>query len=56
MIYNEKLVESERESILTRIREAPQVPTNPNMTTSRIVDAARRALSRAGYDPKMLDD
>ena len=52
----EKLAESENDELLGKIRDAPEVPTNPNATTPRILDAARRALSRAGYDPTLLDD
>jgi hypothetical protein len=52
----EKLAASEHDDLLRKIREAPDVPTNPNVTTPRIIDAARRALVRAGYDPALLDD
>jgi hypothetical protein len=52
----EKLAASERDDLLRKIREAPEVPTNPNATTPRIIEAARRALLRAGYDPALLDE
>jgi hypothetical protein len=52
----EKLAASEHDELLGKIRSAPEVPTNPNATTPRILDAARHALSRAGYDPGLLGD
>jgi len=52
----EKLAASEHDTLLDKIRAAPEVPTNPNATTPRILDAARNALRRAGYDPALLDD
>jgi hypothetical protein len=52
----EKLAASEHDELLGKIRAAPEVPTTPNATTPRIIDAARRALVRAGYDPALLDD
>lgn len=39
-----------------QLREAPQVPTNPNLTNPRVMEAAKRALMRAGYDPALLDE
>lgn len=52
----EKLAQSEAAELLQKIREAPEVPTNPNLTNPRILEATRRALSRAGYDPALLDE
>lgn len=52
----EKLAASEHDDLLGKIRDAPEVPTRPNATTPRIVEAAKRALDRAGYDPALLDD
>lgn len=52
----ETLAADEAEDLLRRIRQAPQVPTTPNLTTSKVMDAARRALARAGYDPSLLDE
>jgi len=52
----EKLAGSEHDDLLGKIRHAPDVPTNPNATTPRIIEAARHALVRAGYDPALLDD
>jgi hypothetical protein len=52
----EKLAASEHDELLGKIRAAPEVPTNPNATAPRIIDAARRALVRAGYDAALLDD
>ena len=52
----EKLAAAEHVALFEKIRSAPEVPTNPNATTPRILDAARHALTRAGYDPALLDD
>ncbi len=52
----EKLAASEHAELLAKIREAPEVPTHPNATTPRILDAARHALARAGYDSALIDD
>jgi hypothetical protein len=52
----EKLAGSEHDDLLEKIRRAPEVPTNPNATTPGIIEAARRALVRAGYDPSLLGD
>ncbi|HLI81004.1 MAG TPA: hemerythrin domain-containing protein [Candidatus Binataceae bacterium] len=51
----EKLAVSEHDELMAKILAAPEVPTNPNSTTPRIIEAARNALRRAGYDPAMLD-
>jgi Hemerythrin HHE cation binding domain len=51
----EKLAASEHDELLAKIREAPEVPTHPNATSPRILDAARHALARAGYDPALLE-
>lgn len=52
----EKLAASEHDDLIEKIRDAPEVPTNPNTTTPRIIDAARRALVRAGYDPALIEN
>ncbi len=52
----EKLAASEHDELLAKILGAPEVPTHPNATTPRILDAARHALARAGYDSALLDD
>jgi hypothetical protein len=51
----EQLTASEHDDLMAKILAAPEVPTNPNATTPRILEAARNALRRAGYDPAMLD-
>jgi len=51
----EKLAGLEHEELMAKILAAPEVPTNANATSPRILDAARHALSRAGYDPALLD-
>jgi hypothetical protein len=52
----EKLAQAEAGELMRKIRQAPEVPTNPNLTNPRILDATRRALARAGYDPALLDE
>ncbi len=52
----EQLAASENDELLGNIRAAPEVPTRPNATSPRIIEAARHALARAGYDPSLLDD
>jgi hypothetical protein len=52
----EKLAMSEHDELLGKIRAAPEVPTHPNATSARILDAARHALRRAGYDALLFDD
>ncbi len=52
----ERLAKDEADNLLASIRNAPEVPTRPNLTSPRILDAARRAMARAGYDPSLLDD
>ncbi len=51
----ETLAADEAGDLLRRIRQAPEVPTNRNMTTDKVMEAARRAIARAGYDPSLLD-
>ena len=51
----EQLTAPEHDELMAKIFAAPEVPTNPNATTPRILEAARNALRRAGYDPALLD-
>lgn len=51
----ETLAADEAEDLLRRIQLAPEVPTSPNMTTDKVMEAARRSIARAGYDPSLLD-
>ncbi len=46
----------ETDELVRQLRGAPQVPTNPNLTNPRVIEAAKRALVRAGYDPALLDE
>jgi hypothetical protein len=46
----ERLGEEGRDALLARVRSAPEVPVAPLREGTRAVDAARRALARAGYD------
>jgi Hemerythrin HHE cation binding domain len=52
----ERLAAGERDELLRRLKEAPEVPTNPNATNAQVLKAARRALERAGYNPALLDE
>jgi hypothetical protein len=52
----EKLAASEHDDLMEKILAAPEVPTRPNTTSPRILDAARHALARAGYEPGLLDE
>ena len=49
----EQLTENEIDDLLKQLREAPEVPMNPHQEPSKVLDATRRALARAGYN---LDD
>ena len=49
----EQLVGPNAEALLTQLRAAPEVPVHIHVDGPRIMDAARRALARAGY---ALDD
>jgi hypothetical protein len=49
------LAAAETDELVRKIRAAPEVPTTPNTTSTRIIDAAKRALVRAGYDPTLMD-
>jgi Hemerythrin HHE cation binding domain len=52
----ERLAGTRADELLERLKQAPEVPTNPNLNTAQVVRAARRALERAGYDPALLDE
>ncbi len=51
----EQLVAAEAETLLARLRDAPEVPVHAHVDGPRIMDAARRALARAGYDLDIAD-
>jgi hypothetical protein len=46
----EQLVGDEVESLLEQAKNAPAVPVNPYNDKSFVLEAARRAMARAGYD------
>jgi hemerythrin HHE cation binding domain-containing protein len=46
----EQLAGADLEPILQQLRNAPSVRVVPNVDGPHIIDAARRALARAGYD------
>jgi hypothetical protein len=46
----ERLLGQDAEALLAELRAAPEVPVAAHVDGPRIMDAARRALARAGYD------
>lgn len=50
----EQLAGAEVETLLTRLRAAPDVRVNPHVDTPLVVNATRRAVARAGFDPDAL--
>lgn len=48
----ERLDDAAMKDLEERIRNAPQVRSLPNNPDPRVLDATRRALERAGYDPE----
>jgi len=46
----EQLASDRADELLARVRSRPDVPMNANVDGPRIMEAARRALARAGYD------
>src|SRR5690242_18364945 len=46
----EKLAGEEREALLASLRAYPEVPVHPHFDSEVAIDAARRALVRAGYE------
>jgi hypothetical protein len=49
----EQLAGTEAEALLASLRAAPDVPVNAHVDGPRIMEAARRALARAGYDMEL---
>jgi hypothetical protein len=50
----EQLAGAEANALLASLRAAPEVPVNSHVDGPRIMDAAHRALARAGYDLEIL--
>jgi hypothetical protein len=50
----ERLAGPEADALLAALIAAPEVPVSPNVDGPLVVDAMRRALVRAGYDPAPL--
>lgn len=46
--------ESAVKQIAEKVKNAPEVKSLPNNPDPKVLDATRRALERAGYDPGML--
>jgi hypothetical protein len=45
---------ADAETIVERLRDAPQVSVNPHSDSELVFNATRRALARAGYDASSL--
>jgi len=50
----EQLVGQEADTLLARLRAAPDVRMNPHVDSPLVRDATRRAVARAGFDPDAL--
>jgi hypothetical protein len=50
----EQLAGAEADAVLAALRAAPEVPVHPHVDTPLVVEATRRAVARAGYDPAQL--
>jgi hypothetical protein len=51
----EQLAEAEADELLARLRSAPDVRVSPHVDGPKIMEAARRALARAGLDLELGD-
>jgi hypothetical protein len=49
----EELAGTEAEALLASLQAAPEVPVNAHVDGPRTMEAARRALARAGYDSEL---
>ncbi|MCC6765907.1 MAG: NnrS family protein [Deltaproteobacteria bacterium] len=50
----EALVGDAGEALAAALRDAPEVPVHAPVDDVRVLDATRRALARAGYDPALV--
>ncbi len=50
----EQLAGAEAETLLARLRAAPDVPVNPHVDSPLVHNAMRHAVARAGFDPDAL--
>lgn len=50
----EALVGAAGEALAAELRAAPEVPVHAPVDGARVLDATRRALARAGYDPALV--
>lgn len=46
----ENLAQSETETLLEQLRNAPEVPVHPHNTAGYALESAKRSLQRAGFD------
>jgi hemerythrin HHE cation binding domain-containing protein len=46
----ERIVGEDAGALLAELRAAPEVPVAPHVDSQRVMESARRALARAGYD------
>lgn len=49
------IADTEIEALIERLRTAPDVPAATHVDGPRVESSARRALTRAGFDPALLD-
>ena len=50
----EKVAGNEVDTLLSKLRAAPEVPVAPHVDGPKVLSAARRALARAGFDVEAL--
>ncbi len=50
----EQLAAGEGDALLARLRAAPEVRVNPHVDSPLVVNATRRAVARAGFDPDAM--
>lgn len=50
----ERLAGAEADALAAALRAAPEVPVHPHVDSPLVVEATRRAVARAGYDPALL--
>ena len=50
----EQLVGAEADALVASLRAAPEVPVHPHVDSALVRNAARRAVTRAGFDPDAM--
>ena len=51
----DRITGAENSKIVSRLKAAPEVPAAVHVDSDRVEASARRALTRAGFDPNLLD-